>query len=141
MKVVFTIHDVVSFENTKSTDILSKWIYKRANKIITHNKFSKEIFRVHYKNINTDIDIIPHGNYVPFLEVKEDKILSRNYLRIPQERKVLLFFGMIKKVKGLEVLLQAMKKVIENNSDVFLVIAGRVWKNDFSVYQLSLIHI
>ena len=50
MKVVFTIHDVVSFENTKSTDILSKWIYKRANKIITHNKFSKEIFRAHYKS-------------------------------------------------------------------------------------------
>ena len=67
--------------------------------------------------------------------MKEDKILSRNYLRIPQEKKVLLFFGMIKKVKGLEVLLQAMKKVIANNSDVFLVIAGRVWENDFSIYQ------
>jgi len=135
MKVVYTIHDVVSFENTRSNDRLSNWIYKRANKIITHNKFSKEIFRAHYKNINTEIDIIPHGNYIPFLEVKEDKKLSRNYLRIPQEKKVLLFFGMIKKVKGLEVLLQAMKKVIANNSDVFLVIAGRVWENDFSIYQ------
>ena len=28
-----------------------------------------------------------------------------------------------------------MKEVIENNSDVLLVIAGRVWENDFSIYQ------
>ena len=42
---------------------------------------------------------------------------------------------MIKKVKGLEVLLQSMKNVIANNSDVFLVIAGRIWENDFSSYQ------
>ena len=135
LKVVYTIHDVVSFENSRSSDKLSNWIYKRANKILTHNKFSEDIFRRHYKNINTEIDIIPHGNYVPFLKISKDKILSRNHLKIPQNKKVLLFFGMIKKVKGLEILLQAMKEVIEKNSDVFLVIAGRVWKNDFSIYQ------
>ena len=135
MKVVYTIHDVVSFENARSSDRLSNWIYKRANKIITHNKFSKEIFRGHYKNINTEIDIIPHGNYVPFLKIKNDKILSRNYLRIPQEKKVLLFFGMIKKVKGLDVLLQSFSKVIDVNSDIILLIAGKPWQHDFSYYQ------
>ena len=135
LKVVYTIHDVVSFENSRSSDKLSNWIYKRANKILTHNKFSEEIFRIHNKNINTEIDIIPHGNYVPFLEIRKDKRLSRHHLKIPQDKKVLLFFGMIKKVKGLEVLLQAMNEVIENNSDVLLVIAGRVWENDFSIYQ------
>ncbi len=135
LKVVYTIHDVVSFENLRSIDKFSNWIYKRSNKILTHNKFSEEIFKSHYKNINTEIDIIPHGNYIPFLDIKDDKILSRNHLKIPQDKKILLFFGMIKKVKGLEVLLQAMKDVIENNSDVILVIAGRVWKNDFSIYQ------
>ena len=42
---------------------------------------------------------------------------------------------MIKKVKGLELLLHALSTVVEKNPNVILVIAGRVWKNNFSVYQ------
>jgi glycosyltransferase involved in cell wall biosynthesis len=42
---------------------------------------------------------------------------------------------MIKKVKGLEVLLNALSSVVEKNPNVILVIAGRVWENDFSIYQ------
>jgi len=135
MKVVYTIHDVVSFENKKSSDKWSKWIYKRADKILTHNSFSKEIFKNQYSDIKSEIDIIPHGNYVPFLNVKKDKIFSRNRLSIPMDKTVLLFFGMIKKEKGLEVLLHSLKDVVSKNKDVFLVIAGRVWENNFSIYQ------
>ena len=135
MKVIYTIHDVVSFENEKSNDKLNKWLYKRADKILTHNHFSKKIFKEHYTDLKTEIDIIPHGNYVPFLEIKKDKSFSRNHLSIPQDKKVLLFFGMIKKVKGLEILLQSLRDVIKKNTDVILVIAGRVWENNFSIYQ------
>ena len=135
MKVVYTIHDVVSFENEKSNEKWNKWLYKRADKILTHNHFSKKIFKEHYTDLKTEIDIIPHGNYVPFLEIKKDKSFSRIHLSIPQDKKVLLFFGMIKKVKGLEILLQSLRDVIKKNSDVVLVIAGRVWENDFSIYQ------
>lgn len=135
MKVVYTIHDVVSFENKKSSDRWSKWIYKRADKILTHNSFSKEIFMNQYSVIKSEIDIIPHGNYVPFLDIKKDKIHSRNRLSIPVDKTILLFFGIIKKVKGLEVLLHSLKDVVSKNKDVLLVIAGRVWENDFSMYQ------
>ena len=135
MKVVYTIHDIVSFENKKSSDILSKWIYKRVDKILTHNSFSAEIFKNKYSDIKSEIDIIPHGNYVPFIDVKKDKMISRNRLSIPMDKTVLLFFGMIKKVKGLEVLLHSLKDVVSKNNDVLLVIAGRVWENDFSMYQ------
>ena len=42
---------------------------------------------------------------------------------------------MIKKVKGLEILLKAFKNVVKKNNDIVLIIAGKVWKNDFSLYQ------
>ena len=135
MKVVYTIHDVVSFENNESNDKLNNWVYKRTDKILTHNQFSSEVFKDHYIDVETPIDIIPHGNYMPFLDVKTDKIYSRKHLGIPQDKKVLLFFGMIKKVKGLEILLLSLKDVIAENPDVLLVIAGRVWENDFRSYQ------
>ena len=44
MKVVYTIHDIVSFENKKSNNRLSNWIYMKSDKILTHNSFSKKIF-------------------------------------------------------------------------------------------------
>jgi D-inositol-3-phosphate glycosyltransferase len=47
----------------------------------------------------------------------------------------LLFFGMIKKVKGLDLLLSAMPKVIQNNPEVILLVAGKPWKDNFSTYQ------
>ena len=134
-KSVLTIHDVSSFTNTKNNSFTVKWVYKLANLILTHNKFSKEeIMRL--TNIKeTKIKIIPHGNYRPFIKAQKDKNASRTRLKIPSNKKVLLFFGMIKKVKGLEVLLRALIEVKQQKSDVILLIAGKVWKNDFTPYQ------
>ena len=66
MKVVYTIHDVVSFENKKSNNRWSNWIYKKSDKILTHNSFSKKIFENYYTIPKHGVDIIPHGNYIPF---------------------------------------------------------------------------
>ena len=134
-KVVLTIHDVNSFASKNENSILITWIYKLTDLVLTHNEFSKiEILKL--SKIDTKkIRIIPHGNYIPFISIQNDKIASRNRLKIPLNKKILLFFGMIKKVKGLEILLNSLKSVIEKNPDVLLVIAGRVWENDFSPYQ------
>jgi glycosyltransferase involved in cell wall biosynthesis len=42
---------------------------------------------------------------------------------------------MIKRVKGLEVLLRALIEVKQQQPDVILLVAGKVWENDFSPYQ------
>ena len=134
-KVVLTVHDVSSFSNSSNSSIIEKLIYKLTDRIITHNEFSK----LEILNVNADssscISIVPHGSYTPFINIQYDKEKSKEQLGIPNNRRILLFFGMIKKVKGLEVLLSALKGVIKKNPDVLLVIAGRVWENDFSAYQ------
>ena len=134
-KVVLTVHDVSSFSNSSNSSIIEKLIYKLTDRIITHNEFSK----LEILNVNADssscISIVPHGSYTPFINIQYDKEKSKEQLGIPNNRRILLFFGMIKKVKGLEVLLSALKGVIKQNPDVLLVIAGKPWKNDFSVYQ------
>ena len=134
-KVVLTVHDVSSFSNSFNSSIIEKLIYKLTDRIITHNEFSKlEILNVN-ANLSSCISIIPHGNYTPFINIQYDKEKSKEQLGIQNNRRILLFFGMIKKEKGLEVLLSALKGVIKQNPDVLLVIAGKPWENDFSVYQ------
>ena len=135
MKVVYTIHDVVSFEKNNSKSKLSAWIYRKVDKIITHNEFSLNIFLSHFKNIKSEVDIIPHGNYIKFIDVEKDQSFSRDIIGISDNKKVLLFFGMIKKVKGLDLLLKSLKHVIDHLSDVILVIAGKPWRYDFLIYK------
>ena len=134
-KVVLTVHDVSSFANSSDSSIIGKMIYKCTDLVLTHNKFSKSEILKGNAELSSPIYIVPHGNYIPFINIQEDKEKSRNQLGIPNDKKVLLFFGMIKKVKGLEVLLNALKNVIKENPDVLLLIAGKPWENDFAPYQ------
>ena len=134
-KIVVTIHDVRSFSSNAESVFYTRLIYFLTDSILTHNRFSrKEIVRYH-KSLDKKITIIPHGNYLPFIDLHEDQEESRLKLGIDLDKKVLLFFGMIKKVKNLDLLLLAMPEIIKRNSKVILLIAGKPWKDDFSYYQ------
>jgi glycosyltransferase involved in cell wall biosynthesis len=77
---------------------------------------------------------IPHGHYMEYAEsaTKEESV---NYLKLSSDRPIILFFGQIKKVKGVGVLITAMKDVVKSHPNALCVIAGKVWHDDFSEYQ------
>ncbi len=134
-KVVLTIHDVTSFADRNRSSFIANLIYKLTDTVLTHNEFSKEELIKFTSISKNDIHIVPHGNYTQFINIRKDKTQSRAKLDLPQNKTILLFFGMIKKVKGLEVLLKSMRKIIDRNPDVVLLIAGKPWENNFSNYQ------
>jgi D-inositol-3-phosphate glycosyltransferase len=134
-KVVLTVHDVTSFADENESTIFANFFYNLTDIVLTHNTFSKdEIIKVTSIS-SSKIYIIPHGNYTPFISIQNDKSNSKEKLNLPKDKTILLFFGMIKKVKGLEILLEAFKKVVDTNSDIVLLIAGKPWENDFAEYQ------
>ena len=136
LKVVYTVHDVVSnLDKTKSSNKLIDFVLRNANKLITHNEFSKNQMLDLFKGIDKDVAIIPHGNYLPFIKSEKNQEASRYYLDIPKNKKVLLFFGMIKRIKGLDILLNSLSVVKKVIPDIVLLIAGKSWEDDFIVYQ------
>ena len=129
-KIVLTLHDVDPLVNQTSERIHRK-IYKLVDGVIVHNTFSKS--ELTQKEIDQDkIAVIPHGNYLPFITPIEKKSTSPEKLR-------LLFFGQLKEVKGLEVLLKALAIAIRTNPNIDLVIAGRPWRTNSDQY-IDLIH-
>jgi glycosyltransferase involved in cell wall biosynthesis len=134
-KIVLTIHDVRSFANINSSKIYTKFIYALANSVLTHNVFSKNEIIKHHQNLESKISIVPHGNYLPFIKYNTDQFSARKKINIDPNSKVILFFGMIKKVKRLDLLLEAMPEIIKGCDNVNLLIAGKPWKDDFSTYQ------
>ena len=134
-KITLTIHDVKSFSKKNKSSFYSSLIYFFSDLILTHNQFSKAEITFNFPYLANKIEIIPHGNYTPFISIEENQKITRTKLNIPQEKKVLLFFGMIKSVKGLDVLLKAMPEIIKSNPNILLLIAGKPWRDDFSKYE------
>jgi len=124
LRRVVTIHDVDSFKNNDSK-VLKQIGFKLVSKFIVHNEFSlKEL--ILKGAFPSKISKIPHGNYLSFIKTLD---------YTPHNKKLkLLFFGQIKDVKGLEILILAMSNLKDRNTNVHLTIAGRPWGTSEAKY-------
>ena len=133
-KIVLTVHDVESFAGHAPHGFIRR-IYRLADRFVVHNQTSRsELISV----LGVDparITVIAHGNYLDTLGNVPSGSEARQILAVPEQAKVVLFFGQIKQVKGLDLLLLAMPEVAALVPDVALLIAGRPWKNSFHSYQ------
>jgi len=121
---VVTLHDIESFHKG-SSKFVAKLCLKLIDAIIVHNQFSQAEFEKDF-SFNGLLKIIPHGNYLPFVEPQQ--------LDTQKQKINILFFGQLKEVKGVDVLLEAMKQVVEKSDKYHLTIAGRPWKTEVSTY-------
>lgn len=135
IKIIVTVHDILPF-NKKIYDFKShKKIYDLADYIIVQAKPNVDIINEMFKNISNKVRYIPHGNFIDHVNIIS-KSKARELLNISNDLKVILFFGQIKKVKGLDILIKAFNELIkENNKNLLLLIAGKVWEDDFSNYK------
>lgn len=133
LKTAVISHDVSSFIDNDST-LIQNLIYNTfSDHIIVHNQFSYDEL---LKNVKIKdpkkVAIIKHGGYLDHIGERPKREEVRKELGLSENGKYVLFFGQIKEVKGLDVLLVAMTKV---PSDIHLIIAGKPWKSDFSKYD------
>lgn len=133
LSVVVTVHDVESFSGDSTSERAAKTL-GLASRIIVHNNVSAAEVVSKVGIPAEKISIIPHGNYLPYVDECVSTEDARAKLSIEKSRKVVLFFGQIKEVKGLDLLLSSLKAVIDRDHSVQLVVAGKVWKDDFSKY-------
>ncbi len=134
-KIVLTVHDVESFEKSPFPPKVIGHFYNYAHVLIVHNRLSRDEIVEKLGVSPEKIRVIPHGNYLHMMEKVPDADEAKRRLRIDGNKKVVLFFGQIKDVKGLDLLLRAMPSTIAEKPDTVLLIAGRPWKTDFSSYE------
>ena len=58
-----------------------------------------------------------------------DKSLARKKIAVSEKTKVVLFFGLIRKYKGLELIIKAFNETPLNNNNIVLYIAGECYEN------------
>lgn len=134
IKLVVTIHDILPFNQKFYDFTYHKRIYALADRVIVQADNNIKRFDELFPELAGKEMMIPHGHFLEYAEII-DKTIARNKLNISDEKFVFLFFGQIKKVKGVGVLLEAFSKIFQEHPGALLIIAGSVWKDDFSLYQ------
>lgn len=132
-KIILTAHDVESFYDGSSR-FVAKLVYYLADGIIVHNRISYTSMLNKVPRVSDKIGIIPHGNYISYSTQAPSKASAREKLGVSSNASVVLFFGQIKKVKGLDILLRAWQQVTKANSNAILLVAGKLWRDDISHY-------
>jgi D-inositol-3-phosphate glycosyltransferase len=134
-KVFITVHDVEAFKPGAKAMWLQKVTYGLASRLVVHNEVSRAELLIHFPTLAPKVGVIPHGSYVGLVPPLVPKPDARRSLGLDEDDRVILFFGQIKSVKGLDVLIKAFSEIASADHRYRLVIAGKVWKDDFSQYQ------
>lgn len=122
-KTIATVHDVNDFKGA-GTELWKKTILSKYNGLIVHNEYSRAMLE---KVLKTKcLAVIPHGNFTA---------VTREFDYPERKGLHLLFFGQIKKVKGLDLLLSALNDSRLGDINVKLTIAGKPWHEDFAAYE------
>ncbi len=133
-KIVCIADNVIPHEHRPGDKSFTKYFLKSCDAFITMSAKVMDDLKKLQKN--KPIRIVQHPLYDNFGE-PVSKSEARKKLKINNEEKIILFFGFIRKYKGLDILLNAMKKLKEKSEKVKiktpkLLIAGEFYENEKS---------
>jgi glycosyltransferase involved in cell wall biosynthesis len=127
IKIIWEMHNILPHGYVESDKKHCRWFYEKSDAIIFHSghdiQRAKDLLNTNTEKLHA---IIPHGNFNESYENTISKEKARRYLNIPHNHRALLCFGFIRKNRGYEYLLEAIKDM-ENTT---VVIAGKLEDKD-----------
>lgn len=131
--IVYTAHDPGSLPGSPH-QLLGNWVNllcASADGVVVHSMNALQILQqrqAHFKVVR----VIPPG--ADSIQLNVDRAQARAVLNLPDDADVILFFGFVKRYKGLHVLLKALPHILGRRKNAFLVIAGE-WQDRRSIYR------
>lgn len=125
-KVLYICDNVLPHERTPIDKALTSWVLKTGDFFVVQSKsVEKDLLSVIE---SPSYKLVPHPVYEIF-GPKIDKSEARRKLGLEEGDHIALFFGYVRKYKGLHVLLDAVKEA-ESDSALKLVVAGEFYEDE-----------
>lgn len=124
--IIFLCHNVVEHENSKLRKWLTKHLLSSGSGFIVHNQQEYETLQSFFTTQHAIVHEHPIYNHMP--------TTSQPKLKSADNRIRLLFFGIIRHYKGLDVLLNAINLVTRD--DFELNIVGEIWHDNEKIQAL-----
>lgn len=127
-KLIYTAHNINAKKRNNQDNFINRFSlkmhYKIVDRIIVHNNKMKEELIKEFSISENKIKVISFGINVKIPQIDVSKQQAINHLDLPMKKKYILFFGGIVNYKGLDVLINAFKLILESDSEYHLIIAG-----------------
>jgi glycosyltransferase involved in cell wall biosynthesis len=136
---VYTAHEVLPWDDRSYNRLVFRRMFKSVDGIIAHNR--REALRLveEFGVARQRVNVIVLGNYDLFTTPDRPQPLARRQLGLPLDAPIALFFGSIRASKGLEVLLAAWARVVEQLPNALLAVVGKPYKRLDTSHYLSAI--
>ncbi len=131
-KIVCIADNIIPHEKRPGDSIFTQYFIKPIDAFITMSEKVLSDLEF-FSTKNKKKQFIPHPLYDNFGEIISKKE-ALDKLNLSQDFSYILFFGFIRKYKGLDLLIEAMKLI--NNPKLKLIIAGEFYEDSQSYLQL-----
>jgi len=132
-RIVSITHNIVPHEKFGGWKLLTRYFLKSCDSFVTMSKtVSDDLLKI---RPHAQYSFIPHPVYDIFGE-RISRQSAAEFLRLPSTGNYLLFFGLIRKYKGLELLLKAMPYIARQIKDIKLIIAGEFYSGKEEYFSL-----
>ena len=124
-QIICIADNVIPHEKRMGDKVLTKYFFSSIHRFVTMSeKVNKDLKTFTQK---PSINLV-HPIYDNFGDIVS-KDEARKYLDLPVNEKIILFFGFIRKYKGLDLLLEAMNDIRIKEANIKLLIAGEFYDN------------
>lgn len=124
-KITAICHNVIPHENRIGDIAFTKYLFNKCDKfVLLSSKVENDLQEIKH---GAEFITLYHPVYSHFGKAV-DKKEAKEFLKVNDE-KVILFFGLIRKYKGLDILLKALQ-LLKDKLRVKLIIAGEFYENE-----------
>ena len=124
-RVICIADNVIPHEKRFGDKSFTKYFLKSCDAFITMSEKVMNDLRLFEKT--KPVQLIQHPLYDTFGDIIS-KSEARKYLDLPENKKIILFFGFIRRYKGLDLLFEAMNYI--KDPDIKLLVAGEFYEDD-----------
>ncbi len=133
-RVVLTLHNVFPHETARWRRWLFQSVFRLAHRFIVHSERNAQVLIEQYPGAAGRVTVVPMGIHTVASGQNFSRQQARERLELPAESPVILAFGNIRPYKGLDVLLRALRRVVDAGQEATLLVAGQPW-DSFERYQ------
>lgn len=123
-RVVLTVHDVEPLPDTGGTAFGNSRLYRQADALVVHSDYSRRRLLSEFDVPDERIHVVPLGGPGEYALPAIPSAAAREQLGLEAEAVYVLFFGLIKRHKGLDVLLEAFAEARRRSPQLRLLVAG-----------------